>query len=264
MGKGEGVREGLGPRRSFRNGGRRCRSPGAAVQCPSCGPAGREGVCASPSLSPRPRLSRPRRSRPTRRDLSSPGGSRAASGRAAATVLVGCSPRPVLREHGDRRLPQLRGQHHGLSGGMESQAGEDAGEAGTAGPGRAGRRGAASRGRWPRRRAEQQQPAPRTRGAPRRRGPELRQPRQRRPGPRRPRQGAAGGTRRGPGDRARHRTGLPRGRGEAGRQGKEHGPQRQEGEGADREEEAEGEEEVDRCGEHSGRRGLLQDGVKQV
>lgn len=44
MGKGEGAREGSGPRRSFRDGGRRCRSPGAAgaVQRPSRGPAGRE------------------------------------------------------------------------------------------------------------------------------------------------------------------------------------------------------------------------------
>lgn len=76
----------------------------------------------------------------------------------------------------------------------------------------------------------------------------------------RPQQGAAAGPRRGPRARAcrqapaRRRAGLPRGRGEAGRQGKELGPQRQEGEGADREEEAEGEEEVDRCGEHPGRR----------
>lgn len=248
MGKGEGAREGSGPRRSFRDGGRRCRSPGAAgaVQCPSRGPAGREvsagrarpallragtrlpgqasgrrgdgtgfggwypmargegrrcaavvaaaggraeekagtagrppprgegspgergaprrgraprsepwepsvrgqavmetrplgpgasrgvreaagrgwavrrdgsrplfvslqGVCASPSLSPRPRLSRPRLSRPTRRDLSSPGGSRAASGRAASAVLVERSRRPARQEHGDWRLPQRRG-----------------------------------------------------------------------------------------------------------------------------------------------------------
>lgn len=44
MGKGEGARECSGPRRSFRDGGRRCRSPGAAgaVQRPSRGPAGRE------------------------------------------------------------------------------------------------------------------------------------------------------------------------------------------------------------------------------
>lgn len=54
--EGGGAREASGPRRSFRDGGRRCRSPGAAGagERPSRGPAGREVSASRLPAPPRP------------------------------------------------------------------------------------------------------------------------------------------------------------------------------------------------------------------